>query len=53
MAESARGQDEESPVFWFVSDLATQKGKMDPSCALPYNKSFIDQAKFVTRVLPA
>ena len=53
MASSASGQDEPNRVLW----LATQVGKMEPSCPLgttrcipqakfpqkPYNKSFIDQ----------
>ena len=30
MAESASGQDEVNPAFW----LATQAGKMGPSCPL-------------------
>ena len=54
VASSARGQDESNPALW----LATQVGKMEPSCPLgttrlvpqekfhrkPYMKSFIDQA---------
>ena len=57
MVSSASGQDESNPALW----LATQAGKMEPSCLLgttclvlqekfpqkPYNKSFIDQACLV------
>ena len=60
MASSASGQDEPNRALW----LATQTGKMEPSCLLgttrcilhekfprkPYNKSFIDQVCSVKMV---